>query len=307
MARGAVKAKQAQNLKNQKTQPGSRATAKASPKGRRGRKRHASGGNPNQQLFFSRLRRQAKPAYLILAVLFAVTFAFLGVGSGANSGLDQLFSGLNLFGRGGSSVSKALKEVQKHPTDPKGFRDLATAYEAKGDTPNAISTLQQYTTLKPKDAKVWSELAGLQLSQAQAYVSQYQAAAQNQQLAAPSQAFRPSGTLGTALGTDPIEQAAATTASTATNDLLQKATLGYNGAIASYKALAKLQPANANAQFQLAQAAQTAGDTTTAIAAYKAFLKLNPGSSTAAQVRQLIKQLSPAPATPATPAKKAKK
>ncbi|MGZ4310207.1 MAG: tetratricopeptide repeat protein [Gaiellaceae bacterium] len=301
MARGAVKAKQAQNLKNQKSQRGAQASAKAQP---RGRKRHASGGNPNQQLFFSRLRRQAKPAYLILAVLFAVTFAFLGVGSGANSGLDQLFSGLNIFGHSGSSVSKALKEVQKRPSDPKGFRDLATAYAAKGDTPNAISALQRYTTLKPKDVKTWSELAGLQLGQAQAYVSQYQTASQNQQLAAPSQTFRPSGKLGTALGTDPIEQAAAATASTATTDLYQRATLAYNGAIASYKTLVKLQPANANAQFQLAQAAQTAGDTTTAIAAYKAFLKLNPDSSTAASVRQLIKQLAPAPTTPAKKSKK---
>jgi tetratricopeptide (TPR) repeat protein len=297
MARGAVKAKQAQNLKNQKNaRGGAKAPAKARPHGRR---RHKSGGDPNQQLFFSRLRRQAKPAYLILAVLFAVTFAFLGVGSGANSGLDQLFSGLNLFGRGGSSVSKALGEVTKHPTDPKGFRDLATAYEAKGDTPNAISALQQYTTLKPKDVKAWSELGSLQLTQAQTYVTAYQAASQNQQLAAPSQAFRPSGKLGTALGTDPIESAAATTASTATSSLYQAATQAYSGAVSSYKSLVKLQPGNANAQFQLAQAAQTAGDTTTAVAAYKAFVTLNPSSSTAAQVRQLIKQLSPPPATPA--------
>jgi tetratricopeptide (TPR) repeat protein len=289
MARGAVKAKQAQSLKSakgRKTQP-------------HGRKRHASGGNPNQQLFFSRLRRRAKPAYLILAVLFAITFAFLGVGSGSNSGLDQLFSGLNIFGGGGNSVSKALKEVQKHPNDPNGFRDLATAYEAKGDTGNAVSTLQQYTNLKPKDAKVWSELASLQMTQAQDYVSRYQTAYSNQQLAAPSQAFRPSGKLGTALGTDPIEQAAASVANSTTTDLYQRANLAYSGAISSYKALVKLQPANANAQFQLAQAAQTSGDTTTAIAAYKAYLKLNPSSSTAAQIRQLIKQLSPAPAKPA--------
>ena len=296
MARGAVKAKQAQaakNAKSQKAAPSARGGSK-----QHGRKRHASGGDPNQQLFFSRLRRQAKPAYLILAVLFAVTFAFLGVGSGANSGLDQLFNGLNLFGRGGSSVSKALDAVKKHPSDPQAFRDLATAYEGKGDTPNAISALQQYTNLKPKDAKAWSELGGLQLTQAQAYVTQYQNASQTQQLAAPSQAFRPSGKLGTALGTDPIEQAAASTASTSTQDLYQRATLAYNGAIASFTSLVKLQPGNANAQFQLAQAAQTAGDRTTAIAAYKAFVKLNPDSSTAAQVRQLIKQLEPAPAKP---------
>jgi tetratricopeptide (TPR) repeat protein len=293
MARGAVKAKQAQNLKSAK---GGRSPAKAQP---RGRKRHASGGNPNQQLFFSKLRRRAKPAYLILAILFAVTFAFLGVGSGANSGLDQLFSGLNIFGGGGNSVSKALKEVQKHPTDPKGFRDLATAYEAKGDTPNAISALQQYASLKPKEAAVLGELGSLQLTQGQNYATEYQTAYANQQAAAPSQAFRPTGKLGTALGTDPIETAAASVANTATTDLYQRANASYSGAISSYKALVKLQPANANAQFQLAQAAQTAGDSTTAIAAYKAYLKLNPSSSTAAQIRQLIKQLSPAPVTPA--------
>jgi tetratricopeptide (TPR) repeat protein len=291
MARGAVKAKQAQALKNQKPGRGSKSPAKAHP---HGRKRHASGGNPNQQLFFSRMRRRAKPVYFILAVLFALTFAFLGVGSGGNSGLDQLFNGLNIFGGSGTSISKAEKEVQKHPTDPKGFRDLATAYEAKGDSASAITALQQYMTLKPKDAAVQSELAGLQLGQAQNYAAQYQAATQSDQLAAPSQQFRPSGTLGTALGTNPIEAAASTVANTAANDLYQKTNLAYSGAISGYKSLVKLQPTNANAEFQLAQAAQTAGDTTTAVAAYKAFVKLNPDSSTSAQVRQLIKQLEPA-------------
>jgi tetratricopeptide (TPR) repeat protein len=284
MARAAVKAKQAQA---QKAQP----RGGARPKGRRG---HASGGNPNQQLFFSRLRRKAKFAYVLLAVLFAITFAFLGVGSGSG-GLDQLFSGLNIFHSGGSSVSKAQSELNKHPNDPQGYRDLATAYEAKGDTANAIGALQRYTDAKPKNATAWNELAGLQLTQAQDYVTQYRAAYQSQQLAAPSQGFAPSGKLATAIGTNPIEQAAATTANTATNDLYQKATIGFSNAVASYKRVVAVDPTNANAQFQLAQAAQTAGDRTTAIAAYKAYVKLNPDSSTAAQVRQLIKQLQPAP------------
>jgi tetratricopeptide (TPR) repeat protein len=292
MARAAVKAKQAQL---QKAQAGS-GRSKAAPKGRR---RHASGGNPNQQLFFSRLRRKAKFAYVLLAVLFAITFAFLGVGSGTNGGLDQLFSGLNIFHSSGSSVSKALGEIKKHPALPTGYRDLATAYVSKGDTASAISALQQYTTYAPKDAKAWSELGGLQMTQAQTYVSQYQAAYQNQQLAAPSQGFAPTGKLATAIGTNPIEQAAATNTNTATTDLYQRATLAFSNAISSYKQLVKLQPASADAQFQLAQAAQTSGDTKTAIAAYKAYVKLNPDSSTAAQVRQLIKRLSPAPATPA--------
>ena len=202
MARAAVKAKQQQQ----------RASAQPAKARKRGRRGHASGGNPNQELFFERLRRHAKWAYVALAVLFAVTFAFLGVGSGS-SGLSDLFTNLNLFHSSGTSLSAAIKATQEHPKDPKGFRDLATAYEAKGDTGNAITALQQYTALKPKDGKALTELGGLQLSQAQTYVGEYQAAAAAQSAAAPSQPFLPTGTIGTALGTNPIEQAAATGAS----------------------------------------------------------------------------------------------
>jgi cytochrome c-type biogenesis protein CcmH/NrfG len=286
MARAAVKAKQAQKAK---------AAQKARPHGRR---RHAAGGNPNQQLFFMRLRRQAKPVYVILAVLFAVTFAFLGVGSGQGGGLDQLFNNLNIFSSHGTSVSKAQKELQKHPNDPKGYRDLATAYESKGDTANAISALQQYTNVKPKDVKAWSELAGLQATQAQDYLTQYQNAYTIRQLAAPSQAFFPTGKLATALGTNPIESASADSAQTTLNDLQQRVQLAYNGTVSSWQQVTKLQPKNSNAWFQLATAAQTAGNTTAAVAAYRAYLRLNPGSPNAAQIKQLIKQLSPAPAPP---------
>src|SRR5215470_16313737 len=115
MARAAVKAQQ----------------AKAAP--RRGRRKHAGGGNPNQQLFFVRMRRSAKPMYLILAVLFAATFAFLGVGSGSG-GLSQLFDNLNLFHHSGTSISSAQKQVAKHPNDPKALRNLITAYVAHSDT-----------------------------------------------------------------------------------------------------------------------------------------------------------------------------
>ena len=52
---------------------------------------------------------------------------------------------------------KALNEVKKHPSRAKGFRDLASAYESKGRTADAINALQQYTTLKPKVSGAWSE------------------------------------------------------------------------------------------------------------------------------------------------------
>jgi len=238
------------------------------------------------------MRRNAKPVYVVLAVLFAATFAFLGVGSGS-SGLDQLFSGLNIFHHSGTSISSARNAVEKHPTDPQTWRALATAYEAHGDTDLAVGALERYTGLKPKDATVWSELAGLQMTSAQGLVTQYQDAYAAEQVATPSAPLLPKSTspFGKALGTNPIEQAAATDLNGTVNDLATRAQGAFASAVASYKQVAKLQPNNTNAEFQLAQAASTAGDTATEIAAYKAYLKLNPDASTAAQVRQLIKQL----------------
>jgi hypothetical protein len=289
MARAAVKAKQ---------QAKAPAPAKAARRSSRGR-RHASGGNPNEQLFFSRLRRKAKFMYFLLAILFALTFAFLGVGSGS-SGLSDLFRNINVFSSSGPSVSSAQKEIQKHPNAPKGYRDLATAYEGKGDTASAVTALQQYVGIAKKDGKALSELAGLQLSQAADLQNQYAQAYQNAQAASPSSAFLPTGKLGTGLGTNPIQSAQSSLAQTAAAGLYQRLSLAYAGAVSTYQQLAKLQPGNSDAQFQLGNTAQTAAQitgsptyNTVAVAAYKRYLKLNPDSATAAQVRQLIKTLEP--------------
>jgi tetratricopeptide (TPR) repeat protein len=284
MARAAVKAKQAQRAKA------------APPKQRQhGRRRHAAGGNPNQDLFFIRIRRKQRWVFALLAGLFAITFAFLGVGSGSQ-GLDQLFNNINIFGgHHGPSVSSAQKEIQKHPQSSKGYRDLATAFEAKGDTGQAITALQQYTGMKPKDAAAWTELAGLQSTQAQSYLNDYQNAYTALQLAAPSQSFVPTTGKLAQVFSNPIENAQRTNVQGAVSDLQQKVSLAYNGAVGSWQHVTGLQPKNLNAWFQLAQAAQTAGETTVAVSAYKQYLKLNPSSTSAPQIRAIIKQLSPAP------------
>ena len=90
MARAAVRAKQAQQAQ-------ARAAVKPS-----GKRKHASGGNPNQDLFFSRLRRRQKWVFLVLAIVFALSFAALGVGSGNGGGLEQMYNGI--FGGNGDSV-----------------------------------------------------------------------------------------------------------------------------------------------------------------------------------------------------------
>jgi len=289
MARAAVKAKQ---------QAKAPAPARAARRSSRGR-RHASGGNPNEQLFFSRLRRKAKFMYFLLAILFALTFAFLGVGSGSN-GLSDLFRNINVFSSSGPSVSSAQKEIRKHPNLPKGYRDLATAYEGKGETASAITALQQYVGIAKKDGKALSELAGLQLSQAADLQNQYAQAYENAQAASPSSSFLPTGKLGTGLGTNPIQSAQSSLAQEAAGNLYQQLSLAYAGAVSTYQQLAKLQPGNSDAEFQLGNTAQTAAQitgqasyNTAAVKAYKRYLKLNPDSATAAQVRQLIKTLEP--------------
>lgn len=279
MARAAVKAKQQARAKAQPSRA-------ARPRGRR---RHRGGGNPNQQLFFVRLRRGQKWVYALLALIFAVTFAGVGVGSGTG-GLSQLYSGL--FGSGGNPVSKAKAEIKKDPA--KGYRELATAYEANGDTANAVTALQSYLNVNKKDANAWMELGGLELSQAQTYANQFQSAQQASALADPSQPFQPAGALASTLGTNPAYTTASQLASNRTSMLSQQVATATSGAVTDYKKAAKLQPHNPSTQEQLATAAENAGDYPTAIAAWKHWLKDSPGSPQATQIKSHIKQLEKA-------------
>ena len=273
MARAAVKAKQQQ------------AKTKAHPSKARKRGRgHSGGGNPNQDLFFVRLRRRQKWIYAFLAVIFAATFAGVGVGSGNGGGLDQLYSGL--FGGGGSSVSKAQDAIKKHPKQAKGYLDLATAYETKGDNAGAVTALHSYLALKKKDADVWSELGGLELAQAQTAGTQYQAAQQASQLADPSAAFLPGGTLAQAVGTNAAYQNASQQASAQTSALYTQFTTSLSGSVKDYQKSANLQPKSTSAWQLLASVGQNAGDSKVTLSALKHLRKIDPS-----QRKQLDKEI----------------
>jgi tetratricopeptide (TPR) repeat protein len=276
MARAAVKAKQQAKAK----------TAHPTQARKRGRRRHSGGGNPNQNLFFVRLRRRQKWLFALLAVVFGVSFAAVGVGSG-NGGLSQLYGGL--FGGSSSSVSKAQNEIKKDPA--KGYRDLATAYETKGDNLSAITALKSYLAVKKKDANGWTELGGLETTQAQTYVTQYQAASQASQLADPSTAFQPGGTLATAVGTNAAYQGAAQQASTTASTLYQQATGSLSSAMTDYQKAAKLQPHSATAYELLANAATNSGNAKVAIGALKTVLKIDPHTPQRPSIENQIKQL----------------
>lgn len=278
MARAAVTAKQ----------QAAKAQAKATRP--RGKRRHSGGGNPNQELFFVRLRRHQKWVYAVLAVVFGLSFVLVGVGSGAGGGLSQLFTGI-FSGSGGSSISKAQDLVKKDPA--KGYQALATAYETNGNNAQAANALKSYLKLKPSDAATWASLGGLELSQGSRYATQYSTASQNAQLADPSAPFQPAGTLGTAIGPNTTYQQASQNASTNATKLYTKATTSLSGAVTAYQKASKLKPRNSTYLQELANAAANSGNSTAAVAALTKYLKLNPNSPLRSQIEHEIKSLAP--------------
>jgi cytochrome c-type biogenesis protein CcmH/NrfG len=252
-----------------------------------------------EQLFFQRLRLHAKWAYVLLAVAFAATFALLGVGSGS-TGISDAFQ--NLFsnnGGSGTSISSLQHKVAKHPLNANAWRDLATAYEQKQRTQDAVNALERYSALRPKDQGALAELAAQYTTLAQTYASDYTSAQSVAALqSSPGSVFAPPATspFGKAFNDpaalkDPIANAVQTVTSTKTSTAYAQYQTAQRNAESAYKKVAKLNPDDATTQIQLGQTAQAAGDTKTAIAAYKRFLKLAPTDPYAGQIKQQLKSL----------------
>ena len=259
------------------------------------RKHKDSGGQRFEDtLFFNRLRKNAKWVFVFLAIVFAGGFVVFGVGS-SNLGLGDILNNNGGGGSGQPSVSKALKETQKNPKSPKAWRDLANAYDTKGDIDAAISAWTTYTSLRPKDVTAYDSLAS---DYQQQFTSQtndaaaLQAAAQNTQ----STNFGPpsNSPLGRALGSvpDPISTQAGDAAQQAFSNALQTRSATAQKLEQTYQQIVTLRkPAEPSDPFLLAQAAQNAGDSATAIAAYKRFVQLAPDDPNASYAKQQIKTL----------------
>jgi len=243
-------------------------------------------------MFFPRLRNQAKWAFVVLIVVFAGGFVFLGVGSG---GLDlgQLLR--DAFGNKSSStgsLSKAQQAVRERPLNAPARRNLAQILENKGRTDEAIAAWLAYGKLRPQDVTALRHLGDLELGQANLYGQQARLASFAASQAGVGAAFRPTtGKLGQALTQDPIAAAESSKA----NAELQAASTKYQAAatqaISSYQQIVKLQPQNQEALFSLAQAADNLGQTKVAVSAYKRLLEFDLDPTTKAQIRDRIKTL----------------
>jgi cytochrome c-type biogenesis protein CcmH/NrfG len=265
-----------------------------------------------EELFFQRLRVHAKWAFVLLAVVFALSFVVFGVGSGSTGISSALQNAFNFGSSGGTSISSLEKKVEKNSQNKDAWRALATAYETKHDTALAIAALIAYTKLAPKDQDALLDLAGQYQQLAQQYSTDYQSAQQEAvsgQL--PSSVFAPAS--NTALGRafadpgalkDPIGSAVQTQATEKENTALQNYQSATTNALGAYKKIAALNPNDPSTQILLAQSAQTANDLPTAIAAYKRFLKLAPNDPSTSQVKAQLKSLEASQASSSGSTKK---
>jgi tetratricopeptide (TPR) repeat protein len=234
--------------------------------------------------------------FLFLAIVFAVGFTLLGVGSGSTGigdALQNFFQGFG--GSGGSSVSSLVKKTEEQPKNAAAWRSLATKYESDDQDDNAIGALTTYTTLKPKDQSALTELAGLYLRRASDWETIYEDQEAETQALVPSSPFSPKSTskLGKAFAslTPPITSDVQSTMSSSAENAYDEVLTYLSDRESVYKKLAKLTPKDSNTQYELGQAAQDTGDSKTAIAAYKAFLKLAPDDPLAGTARKALKQL----------------
>lgn len=242
---------------------------------------------------------------MALAVAFVLGFVLLGVGSGS-TGLSDVFQSAFNFGSSGTSIGSLEHKVAKQPQNATAWRDLATAYEQKTRTSDAVNALERYVALRPKDQTALGELASQYTTLSQTYATDYQNAQAQASLASPGATFAPaaSTTFGKIFNDpnglqDPIGAVVSSQAQQTAQTALSNYTGAQQNAETTLQKLAKLSPRDVTVQYQLGQAAQRAGDYKTAVAAYQRFLKLSPNDVDAPQVKQLLKQAQQAAASSA--------
>jgi cytochrome c-type biogenesis protein CcmH/NrfG len=316
--------------------------AKAATVAQPRRRKRQSGPKPIEQtLFFTRIRGQTRWVFMLLAIVFAISFVVAGVGSGS-TGIADIFNGNTHFGRAlllvlaailgitaivlmlyrmiafgivlllagiglsvafaathnkasaSGSIAKAQKQVQQHPKSAAAYKALARAYELKGDDISAISTLEQYTGLKPKDVDALRELAGLYTTRVQKLSAATQAAQANAQTAQPS-TFGPTPTspLGKAIGagSNPISSAAAQSANAQFNAIYSSLVTALQSEENVYARIVKLAPDDGSSLLLYAQTATYARDYKTAVSAYQTFVKKFPTDPSVPYAKQQLKTL----------------
>ena len=229
------------------------------------------------EMFFPRLRRQAKWMFVVLALVFGLGYVIFNVGGTIpGTGLGDILQ--NAGGADGlPDVGDAEEKVRENPKSPEAKLELADAYSQNDRPDDAIPVLEDYLELRPKDADVVSRVAGLYMGQGARHRQEAALAQAEVEAAAPGTQFAPASGLVTQLR--------------AQGEVSNEASLSFQQARDTYKKLGELTPDDSSVQFSLAQAAEQAGDYATAITAYKRFIKLAPDDPNVPAIRDQIKLL----------------
>jgi tetratricopeptide (TPR) repeat protein len=243
-------------------------------------------------MLFEKIRRTQKPVFIFLGAVFALSFVFLGVGSGVGG-----ISLGNLLGQSTSSstsVSSLLDKVHHDPKNANAWLELGDAYQADKNPDSALGAYQQYLQLRPKDLNTLALVAGLyetRASKMQAKASYYQAIAsqyQSTSSALPSTATKLAAAFPSPLVTavqQPLQQKQQVYQQQAQGDLTQSESL--------WKRVVQISPNDATYQRALARDALGAQDYATAYTAVQQILKLDPSTPDKKQLEQLLTQLKP--------------
>jgi tetratricopeptide (TPR) repeat protein len=272
--------------------------ARAQAQRRRRARSHAqkSARSAEDLMFFPKLRRRAKWVFLLLAIAFGIGFVGFGVGTGVGgTSIGDVLR--DLIGQRSSSTSldDVRKQAQEHPKDADAQLAYATALQARGRTQEAITALERYTALKPKDTDALRQLANLWGSVANK-ASQEEEIARGQAagVSAASSFAQPSSQFLQDVEQNKIAQTLAEQANARASAARAGAQSAYAHEEKVYESLTLLIPDDPSIFLSLGISAQQAADYESALAAYKRFLALAPNDPSAAQVKQQVALLKQA-------------
>jgi len=240
------------------------------------------------------MRRQTKWVFAFLAIVFAGSFVFLGVGSGGSALTDFLNGNIHLFGSGGGPSEKSLEhKVAKDPTNAKLRLQLAQLFAKNNHYDQAISAYGAYLKMKPSDTSAMQELGTVYAGKVQELQSAVQSpptppiAAINGVTPISS-----NSTLGTAIASlAPVEFGAPVLQAgeaTQLQTLLGKAVQKHVGV---YLRIAKRTPGDSSLFLAAANTAGTDGDITLEIKLYRQFLVKYPSDPLAPDIKRQVKKL----------------
>lgn len=250
-------------------------------------------------MLFEKIRRTQKPVFITLGLVFALSFVFLGVGSGLGGvSLGDLIAENT---GSGPSIGDLNDKVRENPRDADSWLKLARAYETDGNADSALGAYQQYLGLKPDDLSTIAAAATLYETRARtasAEASYYQALAgqyQTVDTGIPGNVtqFRSAFTSPVVSSLQaPLQQQASTAQQQVRADLGQ--------AIALWKKATQLEPSDPSYVQAMTNDALNAQDYKTAYEGLQKYLQLVPDAPDKKELEKLLKQLKPLASASAT-------